>query len=34
MGHVRFSSKVVTIYSEKKRFDYKNNYGHNKLANF
>lgn len=35
MGHVRFSPKTITVYFEnKKRFDYKNNHGCSKSANF
>lgn len=35
MVPVKFLSEVITVYSgEKKEFDYKNNYGYDKSANF
>ena len=35
MGCVRFLLKAVTVYSrEKEGFNYKNNHGHGKSANF
>lgn len=35
MGYIKFPSNTITTYSkEERRFDFKNNYGYNKSANF